>query len=351
MTTERNLPPVLPQNANVAEENELEFEQLLDGGKIDDALALMDTRGAECMDVFTREYLVENHEINSREPKITQRRDGTIKGVTERARLPVPYQVYINEVAVVFLFGQPVQWQQQSDGTDEAFEKFLEVMKDARFDAKIRQCKRLAGAETECALLFRTYKDEDDKSPRLQLRILAASKHDEIYTRFDEYENLVAFAWGYHVKTKGNQTQRRVNVYTKADVYECAKGEDGGWQVTRTPNKAGKIPVILFRQEKEWAGVERLIKREEAIASGTADANDYFADPIMIMAADVAQSLPDKDEKAKTLLTSDTEGGVNNAAKYLTWDNAPQSKQQEITWLQEQILSKSFTPDIKLDTL
>ena len=50
------------------------------------------------------------------------------------------------------------------------------------------------------------------------------------------------------------------------------------------------------------------------------------------------------------LITNDKDG-VDKAAKYLTWDSAPESKKQEIEWLQDQILSKTFTPKITLDTL
>ena len=37
--------------------------------------------------------------------------------------------------------------------------------------------------------------------------------------------------------------------------------------------------------------------------------------------------------------------------KYVTWDNAPQSKKDELEWLQNHILTNTFTPHITLDTL
>lgn len=60
--------------------------------------------------------------------------------------------------------------------------------------------------------------------------------------------------------------------------------------------------------------------------------------------------MPEKKEAGKLLITNDKDG-VDKAAKYLTWDSAPQSKKDELDWLQSQILSKSFTPNITLDTL
>ena len=60
--------------------------------------------------------------------------------------------------------------------------------------------------------------------------------------------------------------------------------------------------------------------------------------------------MPEKKEAAKVLVTNDKDG-VDKAAKYLTWDNAPQSKKDEIEWLHTQILQKTFTPNITTDTL
>jgi hypothetical protein len=68
------------------------------------------------------------------------------------------------------------------------------------------------------------------------------------------------------------------------------------------------------------------------------------------MSAEVIKNMPEKKEAAKMLITNTTDG-VDKAAKYLTWDSAPQSKKDEIAWLQDQILSKTFTPNITLDTL
>lgn len=68
------------------------------------------------------------------------------------------------------------------------------------------------------------------------------------------------------------------------------------------------------------------------------------------MASDIIKNMPEKKEAAKLLVTNDKDG-VDKAAKYLTWDNAPQSKKDELEWLQTQILQKTFTPNITTDTL
>lgn len=324
-----------------------EFDELLAAGDISAIKSSMRTRGDMAIEAM-QEYDTSSHEVNHREPKIITDKKGRIKKREERWKLPVPYQVYINEVALVFLYGRPVKWMQMSDNTDKAFQKFQDVIKRTRFDSKIRQCKRLAGSETESAMLFRVFKD-DDGQPDVQIRVLARSKGDEIYVKFDQYENLIAMAWGYYVAEKKGQAVYHFDIFTPEITYRCTK-QSIGWNVQKEINLIGKIPLILFQQEKEWKGVENLINREEQIASRTADTNDYFADPIAVMNADVIKNLPDKKEEAKTLFTNNGDG-VEKALKYVTWDNAPQSKKDELEWLQSQILSKSFTPNITLDTL
>ncbi len=324
-----------------------EFEELLAAKDISGAKDKMVTHQDRAIDAL-REYNTFTHEIMKREDKIVTDKKGNFLRKEPVWKLPIPYPVYINEIALVFLYGRPVKWLQVSEGTDDAFAKYLEVIKRTRFNSKIRQCKRIAGAETESAMLFRVYKDEEGK-PDVQIRVLAKSKGDEIYTRFDQYENLVSFAWGYYTKETGDKIVYNFDIYTKDVIYRCRK-QSIGWEVNEESNFIGKIPVLLFQQEKEWHGVEHLIYREEAIASRTADTNDYFADPIAIMSAEIIKNMPEKKEAAKLLVTNDKDG-VDKAARYLTWDNAPQSKKDEIEWLQDQILSKTFTPKIGLDTL
>lgn len=324
-----------------------EFEELLAAKDISGAKDKMVTHQDRALDAL-REYNTFTHEIMKREDKIVTDKKGNFLRKEPVWKLPIPYPVYINEIALVFLYGRPVKWLQVSEGTDDAFAKYLDVIKRTRFNSKIRQCKRMAGAETESAMLFRVYKDEDG-NPDVQIRVLAKSKGDEIYTRFDQYENLVSFAWGYYTKETGDKIVYNFDIYTKDVIYRCQK-QSIGWEVNEESNFIGKIPVLLFQQEKEWHGVEHLIYREEAIASRTADTNDYFADPIAIMSAEIIKNMPEKKEAAKLLVTNDKDG-VDKAARYLTWDNAPQSKKDEIEWLQDQILSKTFTPKIGLDTL
>lgn len=324
-----------------------EFEQLLADKDISAVKDKMCNQEKKIFDALS-EYDTFSHEVMKREDKIITDKKGKFLRTEKVWKLPIPYPVYINEIALVFLYGRPIKWVQQSEGTDKAFDAFLNVIKRTRFDSKIRQCKRLAGAETESAMLFRVFRDDDGK-PDVQIRVLARSKGDEIYVRWDQYENIISIGWGYYVKEEKDNVVYHFDIFTKQTIYHCAK-RSLGWEVNEEQNFIGKIPIILFQQEKEWKGVEPLIHREEFIASRTADTNDYFSDPIAIMSAEIIKNMPEKKEAAKMLITNDKDG-VDKAAKYLTWDSAPQSKKDEIEWLHTQILQKTFTPNITTDTL
>ena len=324
-----------------------EFEELIKAKDISRVKELFTTREVLTAEAM-KEYDPKQHEIMARPDKILKNSKGERKGTLKRWKLPINYPQYINEISVVFIYGRPVKWTNQSEGTDKAFETFQDLVKRTRFDSKVRQCKRLAGAETQSAMLFRVFRNNENQ-PDCQIRVLAKSKGDEIYTRWDMYENLVSFAWGYHVKDSSTETSYHFDIFTPEVIYRC-KRVMTGWEVVEEANPIGKIPVILFQQDKEWRGVEPLIEREEYIGSRTADTNDYFADPYFIVNADIIKNMPEKGDENKTLITKGMDD-ASKAAHYLTWDSAPESKQKEIEWLQKHILTKTFTPNIDFENM
>lgn len=334
---------------NAAVGRNQEFDHLIAARDISRVKTLFRSYAEETENAM-REYNPLQHEIMHREDKIVRNKLGQRKSTIRRWKLPLNYPQYINEVSVVFIYGQPVKWLQQSENTDRAFERFCDVIKETRFNSKIRQCKRLAGAETQSAMLFRVFRNDEGK-PDVQIRVLARSKGDEIYSRWDIYENLVSFAWGYYVKETSETSVYHFDIFTPSVIYRC-KQTNSGWEVVSEENLIGKIPVILFQQEKEWSGVELLIEREEYIGSRSADTNDYFSDPMFLVHEDIIKSMPDKGDENKTLrIKGNNVDDVSKYARYLTWDSAPESKKTEIEWLQKHILSKTFTPNIDFDNM
>ncbi|MGE9516639.1 MAG: phage portal protein [Solitalea-like symbiont of Tyrophagus putrescentiae] len=319
-----------------------DIDKLIANKDISRIISLMQDNGNRAQ-VATNQYDTARHNIMKRKDKIITDKNGNYIRTQKRWRLPIPYQSFINEIALVFLYGRPVKWVQLSQDTNDAFQAFKHLLLKTRFDSKIRQCKRLAGAETESAMLFRVYKNSLG-TPDVQIRVLAAGKGDEVRSSWDQYGNLLCAGWGYYTKN-GDEVSYHFDLYTKNEVHYCKRHKQS-WQVQTESNLIGKIPMIIFRQETEWDGVQPLIDREEYIASRTADVNDYFADPAVVATTDIINSLPDKESESKLYLLKE-KGQVN----YLTWDSAPEAKQRELEWLQKHILSKSFTPNLDFDNM
>ena len=328
---------------NAAVGRNQDFEQLIAAKDITRVISLMDSHQQDAEEAM-KEYDPKTHLIMERKDKVLKDLKGNRKGTLTRWKLPIGYPVYINEISLVFLFGQPVKWKQKSEGADEGFQAYTDLLKKMHFNTKIRQCKRLAGSETESAMLFRVYRNKNNE-PDCQIRVLARSKGDEIYTRWDVFENLITFAWGHYSKDVAGKTTYHLDIFTDETIYHCQRGTFG-WEVEEEDNPIEKIPVIYFMQKKEWEGVEELINREEYVASRRADTNDYFSDPYLLMKQALLKSMPNKEVENKTLLVSDNVDDVNKVAGFLTWDGQNESKKDELEWLRHHILTKTFTPDI-----
>jgi len=319
------------------------FTELLAAKDVTRALAYMQYTGGRA-DKNLKEYDVSQHKISTRKPKAIFDKKGNFLRWQKRWKIPIPYQAYINEVALVFLYGRPVKWIQKSEGTDDAFESFKSCMERIRFDSAVREAKRCAGAEGTSAILFHCYRNKKGVAD-LRLNVLSKSNDDDIYFIKDQYKRLVAFAWGYSLTDAGHKSVYHVNVYTDNNIYMCVR-QSMGWDVTIMQNEVGKIPVLLMEQEVEYHGAEPMIDRIETMESVDADVNDRFSNPALVADAEILNSLPKQEEEAKMYVVKN--GG---SLKYLTWDDASESKKNEYSRLDKHILSKTFTPNIDMETL
>ena len=319
------------------------FTELLESKDVARAVGMMTNCSIKAAQNL-KEYDVRQHVINERKDRPIYDKKGNFIRWGKRWRIPIPYQTFINEIALVFLYGRPVKWVQNSEGTDDAFERYKRLLAEIRFDAHVREAKRVAGSEGTSAILYHVYKDAEGK-PRLLLNVLSKKSGDDIYFIKDQYKRLTAFAWGYYLTEAGNKTVYHVDLYTAETEYH-AKRANVGWEAMVQENPIGKIPVLLMEQEVEHEGTQPMIERTEALTSTDADVNDRFANPAMVATAEILNSLPKAEEEAKLYILKN--GGK---VEYLTWDQASQSKQNEYERLDKHILSKSFTPNIDFDNM
>ena len=78
-----------------------EFEQLLAAKDISAVREKMTTRVNDVMDAL-KEYVTKEHDIMRREDKIITDKKGKFLRKEEVWKLPIPYPVFINEIALVF---------------------------------------------------------------------------------------------------------------------------------------------------------------------------------------------------------------------------------------------------------
>lgn len=314
-----------------------DFNQRLLDRDIDGALQMLANRD-EDIDEAIKEYNPQTHAVMRRPNKP---RKNEAPYITEK--LPRSRQRYINEVELFFLLGRPIVWSKK-DGDDETFSLFTQFLDDQHFNSRIRQAKRLAGAETESALLFHIFRN--DKGERqIKSLVLARATGYRLRPLIDQYGNLNAFGYGYFLNEGGKRVEHW-DFQTPQMLFYCKKALVG-WQVEMYPNPTGKINVIYFRQPKAWDGAEKRIAREEMLDSKTADTNNYFGDPMAAATADVIDSLADPDKPGKLIQLT----GANSRFEYINPPQAPEIRRAEKEELKQSILFDTFTPDFDFEKM
>ena len=244
------------------------FAELLASKDVTRAISMMRNRSVAAADNLLL-YETETHKVMERKDRPVFDKKGQFLRWSKRWKIPIPYQVFINEIALVFLYGRPVKWTQLSEGTDDAYENYKNLMDEIRFDAHVREAKRAAGAEGTSAMLYHVYKNSDNE-PKLLLNVLSKKNGDDIYTIKDQYKRLTAFAWGYYLTDTGNKTVYHVDIYTSDFIYRAKRGNIG-WEVNIQANPIGNIPVLLVEQDPESSDVEPMIESTENLTSVDAD--------------------------------------------------------------------------------
>lgn len=274
------------------------------------------------------------------------------------ARVAIALQKLIVKRAVAFTFGKPVLLNAEpQEGTAE--EDVLKDVKRVLFDAKSRTLNRKVArsiySSTEAAELWYPVEIKDPNSrlgfnSRYKLRVAVFSplKGDILYPYFNEAGDMLAFSREYIIKDARQVEHRFFETYTESAHYRWQL--DGStWRLIEgfpKQNVIGKIPVIYGQQpEVEWADVQNLIDRLEKLLSNFADTNDYHASPKIFTKGEI-HGWAKKGESGAVI-----EGDENADAKYLSWDQAPESVKLEIETLLKLIYTITQTPDISWDSV
>lgn len=312
--------------------------QYIEDGDINHAVALMDCNESS-VDQAISEYYPQKHRIMNRPNKRPKNKEPYIT-----CKLPRGRQRYINEIELFFLLGKPIVWQ-KTQGDDEAYKLFTDFLEETRFNSQMRQVKRLAGAETECAKYYHLYKDDENK-PHCDVVVLSRSLGYEIRTLKDQYGKLVAAAHGYRLRDADGKSVQYYEILTPDATYVTRK-KSVGWDVAKYYNPTGKINFVYYQQPKSWDGVEPRTDREEEIDSKIGDTNNYFADPIAIATTDVINSMPDPHLPGRLLHAM----GKDSRYEYVNPPQASELRKLEKDNLETSILFDTFTPDFSFEKM
>lgn len=343
---------VLSNHLNAAIRRKQNLISLINNGDINRLLPKLCNKSQQIRQAI-EEYNPSKHKVTKR-PNKPQKDKPDI----ETAKIPIPYQKVINMQATAFLFGSPVQFSDNSEVSEaqddngeiirtskaaEAFERFKQILKDTRFDSNMRTCKTLAGSETLCAKLYHLYLDPENEL-QVMVKILAKSYGDDLYYKFDDFGRLIIFARQFKIQDDEGNDEIHCDIYTAETIYRCTQ-EAIGWDVVAEKNPVGKIPVLLYPQEREWADVQAIIERREDIQCKDADMNDYFANPKVVGEGLVAGAI-NPDDPAQIIQTQN--GGK---VYYLTYDSAPENRKRECDTLDSFIYGLTYSVNPASDVI
>lgn len=334
-----------------------EFDDLL-GTPEDLIKKIQDSKGFVDITTFQNQYDPKKHDIADvakRPNKLVETDQGpTTAAVT---RLPVPLQKKIVLLAAAFLCGNPIEL--TANPVDQKETDLLAVLKrswtDNKLNYKGKKLAKLMMSETEVAEIWYvekiepgywkgTVNDTSKVTNRLRMKILANKYGDLLYPVYNNAGDMIAFGRGYSLK-KGDGKEEHFDIYTATTNYLLVKSGTG-WLVTPEKNVVGKIPVIYYNQEApEWSDVQEMIDRLEKVISNHGDTNDYFVSPMVFVEGEV-EGFSKKGEQGKVLI-----GKSGATAKYLTWDQSPESLKLEYSNLRGLVMDMTDTPDISIEQM
>ena len=272
------------------------------------------------------------------------------------ARIAVALQKLIIKRAVSFCFGNPVEWNCTPENEKQKLVKkaFDKILSDAKINSVNRKVARAIFSYKEAAELWYPVQTKPHTkygfpcSYKLRCAILAPMNGDTLYPYYDETGDMIAFSRSYSRRDSSGTVFSYFETYTDEEHW-LWQNTTGGMQLAEgypKPISIGKIPVIFGHQDEfETEDVDRLIDRLEVLLSNFADTNDYHASPKIFVKGEL-KGFSKKGETGAII-----EGEDGSDAKYLAWQNAPESVKLEIETLLKLIYTLTQTPDISFDAV
>ncbi len=370
----------------------MRIEDLLQEKTSGDVIEILkDRRGVPHPDVEKAEQALDpkKHKINSKvyrpdkqvkvdpdDPSYAGSSDGYR---TEKvARVSLGLQKLIIKRAVAFLFGNPVRYNADtlSENEEVIMKALSRILHDVKENSLNRKVARAVFSYKECAELWypvpvdktktgnkfinkvtdlinnalvnKFHKNYGFKSAfKLKCALFSPAFGDKLYPYFDETGDMLAFSREFTRNESGKKIEY-FECYTSEKHWMWKKDKEDFVIVDGYPIEIaiGKIPVIYaYQEEFETEDVDLLIDRLELLLSNFADTNDYHASPKIFVKGEL-RGFSKKGESGAII-----EGEDGSDAKYLSWENAPESVKLEIETLLEMIYTITQTPDISFNSV
>lgn len=323
-----------------------ELERLLSKRDIDSAKKLFACHREEALNAIA-EFDTQKHKIKSRENKTRVDKEDY-----ETCKLPRGLQKVTNNTGTFFMFGNNLNFS-LGNKPEEAkellpyFEIFKKYLKDKYFNERMYQARQITGSETECAKVYTHYTDEDGEA-HVVCQIKCNSQGDTLYSLFNQYGKMIAFAIGYKMRNMQLREEEHFDVYTDKYIWPFVKHNDDSnatdaWtDLGRKENNFKKIPVIYYHHEVDWLGAQERIERLEWVDSKRGDTNEYFGDPYLVVTKDVVDNrLADANQVGKVIMTENKDSEF----KFVAPPDCGDMIENEKTDLKTSIEQDTLTPD------
>lgn len=273
------------------------------------------------------------------------------------ARIPLAIQKYIIKQKASFARGNGVKLR-PSDAESQVFKWVYENWYANKTDYDLRETILRMQSETQCALVYffdtealeKAKKTGDLSKLRLKHKIWSPLKGSYLYPYFDpETESLVALMREYE-DSDGNTVY---DMYLEADPKTGRERpeirrfkEKITGEYTRIELPYPKLPLVYWGQDSpECADTKELIEEMENSFSDFSTQMGYTADPVLFAKGTVL-NLPAKGSAGKFI-----EGSEDADLKYVTPDNATESRELHFEMLKKWIFSLNRGAVLDLETM
>ena len=315
------------------------FEEVI---KAIEALGPGENKAEEYQKIYDGE-----HAILARPDKVVKTANGESKVTT--AKIVLNYQEDIVESSVAFLFGSPLTISKTTDGGDTQFQELEAALEDIYFNSRNKELARKLFIQCRAAKLYYV-KNPTDKENRSLASIILSQDNGDFIPVFEK-GSMIAFLRKFTETKSVDGKAKKVEMcelYTAEQIIYAEK-TDAGWEEEAIKNEFGKIPVVYYEQKiPEWHKVLSIIEKQEDSYSKLIDTNDYFAKPKLTVSGKIS-NLPEKGTVGEVLEMEIIESGdgskVKSEAKYLTWDQRPESSKLQFDMAENYIYKFTQTAD------